>query len=324
MIAAVMSNQGLQQLHRRVIERDLCTLCGACLSLCPYLRAHEGRVVKLHDCDLEQGRCFARCPRTDPVAGNDGPMGPVERVLTARATDEPLRARASNGGVVTALVTLALREDLIDAALLTSSDGGHLPRTRVARTPDEVLACAGTCYVANPTLEALGGDTIQANERVGVVGLPCQVQALSKIGQDDQRVVLALGLFCTWALLPHDLFGGLQVRRLEITPPPDRRMIAHTAAGEVALSLDQVRPHIRPGCRACADLTSERADLSVGSVEDRPGWNTVVVRTARGRELLELALHDEVLEQAPLLPANLAHLEQAARDKKRRAKEATR
>ena len=40
-------NRGLQQLLARVVSQDLCTLCGACGSLCPYLRSFGGRMVRL-------------------------------------------------------------------------------------------------------------------------------------------------------------------------------------------------------------------------------------------------------------------------------------
>jgi coenzyme F420 hydrogenase subunit beta len=220
---------------------------------------------------------------------------------------------------------------VIDAALLTGRDRVYMPATRVARSPDQVLACAGTSYVANPTLEALGGDQLRTGESVGVVGLPCQVQALARIGERPETtdpVTLVIGLFCTWALLPapfRRFFGqhlaDRAVRRLEITPPPGRELIAFTDRGEVAVPLDEIRPFIRPGCRACGDLTSELADLSVGSVEDRPGWNTLIVRTERGRELVELALRSGVIEQEPLPEENLAHLRQASLAKRRRALE---
>jgi len=34
-----------QTLVDEVIKRDLCTLCGACVGLCPYFITHNGRVV---------------------------------------------------------------------------------------------------------------------------------------------------------------------------------------------------------------------------------------------------------------------------------------
>jgi hypothetical protein len=49
-------NRGLKGLEEKVFDRDLCAACGAYLSLCPYLRSWKGRVVKLDQCTLEEGR----------------------------------------------------------------------------------------------------------------------------------------------------------------------------------------------------------------------------------------------------------------------------
>ena len=74
-----------------------------------------------------------------------------------------------------------------------------------------------------------------------------------------------------------------------------------------------------PTCRYCLDMTSEFADISVGSVEGLKGWNTAIVRTRRGAELMEMARAKGKLETATLPPGNLAHLKEAARLKKKRA-----
>ena len=52
-------------LKKRVLEEGLCTGCGACVSLCPYQVIYHDRTVQLHQCDLEDGKCYAFCPRTE-------------------------------------------------------------------------------------------------------------------------------------------------------------------------------------------------------------------------------------------------------------------
>ena len=56
--------KGLQHLHQEVIQAGLCTVCGACAYMCPYIVSYKGRVVQLDTCDLPEGRCYAFCPRT--------------------------------------------------------------------------------------------------------------------------------------------------------------------------------------------------------------------------------------------------------------------
>ena len=59
-------NKATRQSHvsSSVIDTGLCTGCGACVGLCPYLRSHRGDTVMLFDCDREDGRCRQYCPRT--------------------------------------------------------------------------------------------------------------------------------------------------------------------------------------------------------------------------------------------------------------------
>lgn len=331
-------------MYGRVIGRDLCALCGACLSLCPYLRSFEGRIVKLNQCDLTQGRCFDYCPRIEvdleaihqkvfQHGYKEIEMGPFRRILMSRATDQGFRDRAQSGGVVSTVIDFALKEGIIDAAVLTHRDVNHLPEGRVVHTRGEVLACAGSSYVAGPTLESLNKRDWKETERVGIVGTPCQVLALAKMRDSTlekrtpiDQVSLVVGLFCTWAFT-YNLFlaflrrlvGASQIYKLDITPPPERLLKVTTDSETLDIPLDEVRPFIRPTCGVCLDMTCELADMSVGTVEGLEGWNTVVVRTERGEELFSLAEATGVVETRPLPEENLKHLRAASLVKKQRA-----
>ena len=74
-----------------------------------------------------------------------------------------------------------------------------------------------------------------------------------------------------------------------------------------------------PTCAYCLDMTSEFADVSVGSVEGIEGWNTVIIRTDNGARLMEMAKKQGKLEIDALPPENLAHLKEAASIKKKRS-----
>ena len=337
-------NQAQEALVSQVQKRDLCTLCGACASLCPYFRSFGGRLVKLNDCDLETGRCFRYCPRGrldleeihqsrhgDKAVPAD--LGPLQEMAAARATDPLLQGLVQTGGAVTALISAALKTGMIDAAILSRADESLLTQGRVARSMAQVRSCAGTSYVAGPTLETLNSTT-WADETIGLVGLPCQLQALGQMRLNREldpdrkvdRVGLTIGLFCTWALAYEPFAGYLEERfpatpiiGMDITPPPERLLKVRTREGDQDIPLDQIREFIRPGCKVCLDMTAETADISVGTVEGLPGWNTVILRTARGRELWEKALEAKALEAKPLGPDKEAHLKAASLLKKARA-----
>jgi coenzyme F420 hydrogenase subunit beta len=49
----------------------------------------------------------------------------------------------------------------------------------------------------------------------------------------------------------------------------------------------ELENEVREGCRFCGDLVSRLADLSIGSIGSPDGCSTVIVRSERGKELLE-------------------------------------
>lgn len=342
-------NRGLEGLYERVVAKGLCAACGACVSLCPYLRSFQGRIVPLNPCDVSEGRCFAYCPRTEVDLEHIHKavfqreyelteMGLFRRVLMGRARDRAFRKRAQTGGVVSSLMDFALKAGMISAAILTRRDQNHLPEGVVARTQKEILACAGSGYVTGPTLQAFNEGDWTPEDHIGVVGLPCQVLALGRMRASDlekrtpvDQVSLVMGLFCTWALDYEPFLSFLrgrldvsQIQKLDITPPPERILKVYTGTEILEIPLDEIRPFIRPSCQVCADMTAEFSDLSVGTVEGESEWNTVVVRTDRGEELLSLAQKAGVIETKPLPEENLAHLLEASLLKKRRALESLR
>jgi coenzyme F420 hydrogenase subunit beta len=340
-------NKGLKGLEEKVFDRGLCSACGACLSLCPYLRSWKGRVVKLDHCNLEEGRCFAYCPRTEvdldgvykSIFGKtyeEIEMGPVRRTLMARAKDSFWTKKAQTGGVVSCLFDFALREGVIQAGILTPRDGDLLPQGRIIKGRKEILSCAGSSYVSGPTLEALNRGPWKGNERIGIVGLPCQVLALARMRTSTlerrtpiDRVDLVMGLFCTWALdykplmaFLNERVDGRPIKKLNITPPPERILEVTSGGTLYRIPVDDIRSFIRPSCRVCLDMTAELSDISVGTVEGKEGWNTVIVRTAKGENLLKRAKNAGVIETRPLPKDNLSHLKEASLLKKRRALDA--
>jgi coenzyme F420 hydrogenase subunit beta len=336
--------KGPQELQGEVVDRQLCTLCGACMELCPYLVAHRGRIVVMDECNLSQGRCYASCPRAsvDPeeltqavfgVPHSDGELGVVREIVMARAAEGAARNRGQYGGTVSALMSFALGEGLIDRALLTSSDEELLPAGTAVRDEAGVLACAGSNFVAAPTLAAFNREAATEAERIGVVATSCQALALAKmrtspLGEDNrsEKLKLVVGLFCTWALRYEDFTGFLRERtqlaeitRVDIPPPPAEVFEVYSGASCVQLPLDEVRSFIRHTCDVCLDMTAEMADLSVGAAEGVEGWNTLIVRSERGAELVKAAVSGGAIETAALPEENLAHLKEAALAKKKRA-----
>jgi dihydroorotate dehydrogenase electron transfer subunit len=57
---------------------------------------------------------------------------------------------------------------------------------------------------------------------------------------------------------------------------------------------------IRAACFSCSDYTAAFADISIGEFGSEDGWNTIIMRTERGKEVFELAVEQGFLETKPL------------------------
>ncbi len=301
--------------------------------------------MKLDNCDLAEGRCFAHCPRTQvdleaihqEVFGQkylNVEIGLFKQVKMIRAASPDLRKKGQTSGAVSALMQFALKEGFIHGAVLTHRAPDHLPRGRLIRHPDEILSCAGSSYVACPTLQALNQGPWTDTERIGLAGTPCQVLAMRKMSGSPlkrnaltDRVTLIVGLFCTWALTYEPFMkylkarvNGASIRKLDITPPPERLLRVITDDSHTwDVPIDEIRPFIRKTCGICLDMTSELSDLSVGTVEGIQGWNTVITRSELGEEILSRAETAGIVESQSLPEENFKHLREASLLKKQRA-----
>ena len=334
---------GPRELVEGVQKGGLCIGCGACVGLCPYFLNHRGRTVQIFSCSLTQGRCFAACPKVEvdldeisrhhrqkPYEG--APMGVYSEALAAKAGANMPARSFQGGGVVSALLICALKQGLIEAAILTGRDENG-PAPRIASSPEEILDCATSKFTAAPTLAALNRAISEKIGPLGVVGTPCQMTAVAKwrtnpLNRDDYAdpVSLTIGLFCNWGLDQRQLQAFLaermdmsRIRGMDIPPPPANVLVVDLGDERVTIPLDEVRAFIPDTCGLCPDMTSEWADLSVGMFEGRPGWNTLLVRSQTGKDLVAGATAAGLLITEPMPEANLDHLGEAAKNKKQRA-----
>jgi len=261
-------------------------------------------------------------------------FGEYKEVFTARSSDEHIRSIAQDGGTVTALMCHALESGFIDGAVLSKKSGEEwVPSQYVATTRQEILGSAKSVYALSPNLYQLKEATREkALDRVGYVGLPCQVEAIRKMqlypfGARDiiDRLALVVGIFCYENFFPASLKAIVEGLGEEPLQDVTRMRCASgrfMTEGEksIDLPLKQASYYIQDGDRICPDLVSEWADISVGSVGSEPGWNTVFLRTTKGRDFFRNAAAAGKLETKEIGESGLKALEKLALDKKKRAK----
>jgi len=338
-----MEGKASKELFKDVIDKGLCTLCGGCFGFCPYLAFHTGRIVRLHQCTLSEGQCYQYCPRTytdlnainQQVFGvpyEESEIGIVREIFLARSLDAEIQEKGQDGGTVTTLLSVALAEGIIDGVVETKMDDDKIPHGFIARNREELLACTGVSYEPSPVLEALNRLSKESTERLGIVGLPCHVACVSKMKtySPENRVnignmKLVIGLFCGWTLA-HGFHQFLQERfdlsqaiKFDIPHHPAHTFDVYTQSDKRSVELDEIKPYINKACTYCLDMTAEFADISVGSGRAMfRGWNTVIVRTKVGTELMEIAKANHALETRPIPVESVENLRHAAINKKKK------
>ncbi|RJQ74058.1 MAG: hypothetical protein C4519_17295 [Desulfobacteraceae bacterium] len=334
---------GSNELAADVLTGGLCVGCGACVDLCPYFKSHLGRTARLFACDLKQGRCYAHCPKAEVDLGElaqacwngpyEGlPLGRYRRIAMARAGAKAPKGNFQGGGTVSAITASALAARTIEAAVLTGREG-LVAVPMLVTDPNDVTGAAGSKFMAAPTLSALNRAVRDGRRNIGVVGTPCQITAVAQmrqnpLGREDftDPVGLAIGLFCTWALDTRKLMpvvaecvGDTCILAMDVPPPPAEIMVVDTDRGKAEIPLSKIRPLVPHGCHICPDMTSEWADVSIGQVEGMPGWNTLIVRTAKGDQAVDAAVHSKFLEVREFPQELKRALEKAGAGKKARA-----
>lgn len=333
-------NISSKRLQQEVIQTDLCTSCGMCIGLCPYIKSFKEKTAFIHQCQVDDGKCYNICPRGETdwpqldqeIFGKqrtDHVLGNYYQLLFARAKESDFSQKGQYSGLTSALVSYALSIGQIDGAVLSGGQLGKMPEPTLATTRDDVLAAAGSKYSAVPTLLSLNKAVEVGSKKLGVVGRPCQVLAARKMqlryndlsDSPGNKIKLIIGLFCFWALSPDfyeflaEKTNGANIIGLDITTED---LVVRTNGAEIKLPVDTIRRFIRHTCQQCFDPTSEFADLSIGSTEFDPGWNTLIIRTDKGRELIEQCVEAGIIEINTYPAERIPLLLQAVGNKKKR------
>jgi len=333
--------KGINELFEEVINQNLCTVCGGCAGLCPYLRTYRERVAMIENCGLPEGQCYEVCPRTRTdfeqlnrgvfgVARDDFILGTHKKLVFGRAADAGIRKAGQYGGTVSSLIQYILASKKADAALSAGRNKTFplLPEPMIVDNPDDVPKTSGSKYTACPTLSVLD-KALKRHPSVAMVGRACQVTSLRKkqaLKPDDyNKVSPVIGLFCMWALDYAALEAFLEpridlssVKKFDI---PEGEFVAYTDKESIRFPFEEIKNRRRESCDYCYDFTAELADISVGSTELENDWNTVIIRSDIGEKLWENALGAGVVEEKPFPEDRVEVLKNASKGKKERTVE---
>jgi len=348
-------------LYSEVVTTGLCTGCAGCVIACPHhvLRYNDSDGVykpfKIEEAggptNCTHGQkgctvCTRACPRFqhwEPEIDSylfgrerldSETAGISSEILFARATDPEILERGQDGGLVSALLIWAIEHELIDAALVSSLQGGQHPWKAVPHfvtNRKEVLEASGSRYTYSANMLAYN-DAVEAGyERLALVGMGCQVSspavmAVRKAGKIARRISLRIGLLCSKTFddaIFDELFEaryGLHREEMVKMNIKGRIQIWMRNGDYHEVPLKEARDWTRDGCKACPDFSAEHADISTGGIGTVPKWTLTLVRTDQGKQIIDAMVSDGSIEVRPGSddPETLLLLDKLSRASRRR------
>jgi len=318
-----------RDLVKEVQENDFCGKCGGCVSFCSAdnLGALDVGVDGMpvfadEEKCLRCGICYMICPNIYDLDDElkkkvkwEPPVGPVIDLTSAQTTNPSVGERCTDGGVVTSLLIYLLDNHMIDAALVSKSDGPFHRSPLLATTGEEIISGAGSHYDESFHIAKLGDHYSTYSpamyelkrlregviDRVAMVGTPCQIHTVRKmqvLGVVPSDVIkYYLGLFC----MENFSFDDLQLMRLQEKHGFDVTQIVKVNVKEdffiylkdgrvIHIPFEEIDSIARPACRVCPDFSAEYSDISFGGLGSPEGYTTVLIRSERGKWVYRGAL----------------------------------
>jgi coenzyme F420 hydrogenase subunit beta len=286
--------------YRPVFDDPACRECTDCLDICPGARVNG---------NLETGEL----PRHSEA---DQEFGPTLEIWEGWASDPEIRFKGSSGGVLSALSLYCLEKEGFGGVIHAGMDSARpwMNQNHVSGDRQGILARAGSRYAPSAPCAALSM-VEDAHGPYVFIGKPCDVSAVSELRRRDvavrNRIGLVLTFFCAGTPSTRgtlDLIGGLGVKRNEVKQvhyrgegwpgafriirdggPETMRTLAYREAWGRLTGYRPLR------CNLCPDGLGRVADIACGDAWDQyeddgnPGQSLVLVRTEKGKRVLEAA-----------------------------------
>ncbi|MFX1235688.1 MAG: Coenzyme F420 hydrogenase/dehydrogenase, beta subunit C-terminal domain [Promethearchaeota archaeon] len=306
-----------------IFNSNNCSGCGLCAGICPVncINVYNGFGKIEEEKCIKCGLCYYFCPRTYlPVKlinvnqnGNSKitfspKIGYYLEIYSAKTKIKEISAICQDGGITSTCLYFLLDSKQIDMALgAKMSKTLWRPEPMLIKTKEDVLKTAGTKYVNNPTLRLLN-ELNKHQSKVAVIGVPCMMQALLKSEFYNVaipslcQIIYRIGIFCMESfsyesLLKISQLLDVKINDIKKTDINKGKFFIYTQEGEqLSIPVKDITHLARKDCEVCYDLTSESADISIGSTGAPAGWNTIIIRTLKGKQLFDGLIKQNLIE----------------------------
>lgn len=331
-----------------IFDSNICSGCSLCAGICPVkcINVYNGFGKIEEDKCIKCGLCYTVCPRSflpmnilNMYQDNCSEIkiytniGPYKEIYSARTKRAEIAKVCQDGGITSTALYYLFDKKAIDLAL-----GAKMSRTIwrpepiILRNKEDILLTTGTKYVNNPTLGLLN-EFNKENKSLAIVGVPCMMQALlkSEIFNIDipslSNINYKIGIFCMESFSYEALLKICELLTVDIKDVKKMdinkgKFFVYTENDELNLPIKEISHLARPDCEVCYDLTSESADISIGSIGSPSEWNTVIIRTDKGKELYDGLIANNLIESKPIkdVKPGLSLLQRVAGAKKKACK----
>lgn len=295
-------------LMKEVVKSGVCTHCSACTAVCDVLEWVDNQPKLVGKC-TGCGICYNQCPRTITVP--EDLIGRYKAAYIGKTLIPEMEGKGQDGGITTSLLLYLMDKGLIDGAIVTTRDEKWNATPAFVKDRDELIKAAGSVYVHSQTVKALFDAIKSGNHALAFVGTPCNIDAIAKMENSPYGMMLynlrnqifKIGLFCMDSFAPETLYGffrreGIDLENISKMDISKGKFHLYDMEGNGIKSykIRTLNKYKSSSCNFCMDLTSEHADVSIGSVGSPDGYNTILCRSAFGDLVLKDAAEHGYVE----------------------------
>ena len=253
------------------------------------------------------------CPRLNgeytPHTSKEDAIGSYRSMVAGRATDQTLREKGQDGGLVSSILKWGLLSERWSSFVGYTHDEKWQVLPLVVTQSNEVTETCGSKYTYISIVEGLSRlyESGLAKRPFAIVGLPCHIDAIRKLEELKSKyvkgLVLCIGLFCSKAfsykgLIENKLIGEMGIPITDVKKMDIRKgsfTVEMDSGRCYQIPVKELKDYSHSGCSACDDFSAVHADISVGGLGIGE-WTIAVTRTKIGEEVMSAARSDGLIE----------------------------